>query len=528
MALNSTLAFRVRAGGNNLNGGGCDTGYSGSSVTPAATGSHGSIVGNVFTDATAAAFTTAMVGHAIFIGGIGQFTIASRQSASQVTFAEPLTGFYAVTTTMGGLSWAVGPGIDYSQQTAAQVSGSAGTATGTGAFSDAAATFTANMVGNTINIASGTGFTPGIYTMIGFSSTHAITLDRSPGTGTAAVWKLGGAWLDQSNFQNGVAQYVGPGNYVYFLGSGLPVAPYSGGYDFTFSAGSMQASGDVTNGYVNFTGDPNTPGGGLPLFLLTNDVFWNSSSFGNLWNFWVVAGDSRSNGVFHDGVVNIGIWNFIYDANGYDTPFINGSHLLNGGPGVEVTSSVAARGTNAQIAVNPDQGYGSVYLTGWNIHDTIGPGLAAGGRVFVDETVVSKCGGDAVTLNQFNQEAGYLKNCTIDGNTGKAIVTTFVNVLACVRVYNNIISNHSGTAVDASGTAQTLAQNDQIKLQVDYNSFYNNGTNYNGLSPGPNDRQLLSSPVPGESVNNWNPASAIYSTGSPQAALAQYIPGWNG
>ncbi len=98
----------------------------------------------------------------------------------------------------GGYDAAIsGAGTDYSQQDAAQVSGTAGTAAGTTTFTDATANnFTSAMIGNAIWIASGAGFTAGAYFVTGFTSSSIVTLDRSPGTGSAAVWKLGGAWAD--------------------------------------------------------------------------------------------------------------------------------------------------------------------------------------------------------------------------------------------------------------------------------------------------------------------------------------------
>lgn len=526
MAINHTMAWRARPSGNNVNGGGYDTGYSGSSVTPAATGTHGAIAGNTFTDATAAAFTSGMVGRPIFIGGIGQFTIATFNSSSSVTFAEPLTGIYAISTTMATLKWAVGPGTDYSQQNSAQVSGSAGTAAATTTFTDATATFTSAMVGNAILIASGSGFTVGVYIVTAFTSTHVVVLDRSPGTGSAAVWKLGGAWADHQNLQNGF-NYVASGNYVYFLGAGMPAWPYSGGYDYTINNNYMQQSGDTTNGVIHISGDPNTPSAGYPLFSVVAGNVYKFSNYVNFDHLWFVGQYSNSNGIFEGSMANIGFDYVIYDQNGYDLPFLTAVQFVSGGPGCEMTSSVSARGTNSTIAVQPNLNQQSYFL-GWNIHDTIGTGLLAGCSIFFEEGVISKCGADGVHLDAYNQDVGLFKNNTVDKNVGTGIkITSGSGPVMAVRVINNLITNHSGTALDASA-AGTQAQTDQLKLQIDFNSFYNNGTNYSAISPGQNDRQLSSTPYTSESTNNWTPVSGIYSTGSPQVPLTQNITGWNG
>ena len=52
------------------------------------------------------------------------------------------------------------------------------------------------MVGNALWIASGTGFTTGVYFIAAFVSSTQVTLDRASGTGTAAHWAVGGGWAD--------------------------------------------------------------------------------------------------------------------------------------------------------------------------------------------------------------------------------------------------------------------------------------------------------------------------------------------
>ena len=116
MAVNATAVWRVRPGGSNTNGGGYDPGISGAATdyskqnSAQASGTHGTTVGTTsFVDATANAFTSAMVGNAIYITGSGQTTgwyfVTAFSSASTVTLdRSPGTGTLATWNLGGG--WA--------------------------------------------------------------------------------------------------------------------------------------------------------------------------------------------------------------------------------------------------------------------------------------------------------------------------------------------------------------------------------------------------------------------------------------
>ncbi|MHC4397692.1 MAG: hypothetical protein ACYS1A_18775, partial [Planctomycetota bacterium] len=96
--------------------------------------------------------------------------------------------------TNGGFYDTAAGTTDYSQQDAAQLSLSDLTTDGAGTgLGSATGGFTAQMVGNSIYIASGTGFTPGFYRVTAYTSSNLVTIDRSAGVGASAgVGKLGG------------------------------------------------------------------------------------------------------------------------------------------------------------------------------------------------------------------------------------------------------------------------------------------------------------------------------------------------
>jgi hypothetical protein len=119
------------------------------------------------------------------------------------------------------------PGTDYSQQNSAQYTGTDGTAAGTAAFTSVSHSFVAADVGNMINIASGSGFTTGYYTIVSVA-TGTATLDRSPGTGTVAHYALGGALNGLAFLINGVVAVNGNTFYIKNTGS-ITLTVFSGG-----------------------------------------------------------------------------------------------------------------------------------------------------------------------------------------------------------------------------------------------------------------------------------------------------------
>lgn len=80
-------------------------------------------------------------------------------------------------------------GTDYTQQDAAQLSLTDGATSGIGVttFTSVAGGFTAAMIGNVLNLASGTNVTAGFYEITAHTDTNTITLDRAPDDGVGGV-----------------------------------------------------------------------------------------------------------------------------------------------------------------------------------------------------------------------------------------------------------------------------------------------------------------------------------------------------
>ncbi len=145
-------------------------------------------------------------------------------------------GVNAVRTTTPATSGTQPPGVDYSNQAAAQFSYTdlvIGNPTTTN-LTSAARPFTPDDVGNVLNITAGVGFTTGRYEITGVTSGVA-TVDRSVGTagrtgGTAAY---GGA-------------FATPGSAAAAAGSTACAGMWIGNGNYDFSASSNVSSGCVT------------------------------------------------------------------------------------------------------------------------------------------------------------------------------------------------------------------------------------------------------------------------------------------
>lgn len=392
-----------------------------------------------------------------------------------------------------------GAATDYSQQDAAQATGSHGTATGTTNFADTvAAAFTSAMVGNAIWIASGAGFTPGAYFVTAFVNASNVTLDRSPGTGTVAAWALGGGWADFWTNTTSSGPVVA-GNTVYILGSGTP-NPSSYTYDYTLTTNVNLVSGNVSGfGVVAFANDPSTPGykappdttGGMPVVRLNGNKSVFITTTKDKWlGIWFVANALvATNTILTDGNSQGFSFGCVFDQFGSDCICLSAFSDV----GSEFFSSVVPGSAGSSFALF----VASNQLTGTNIHDTVGPGMRLGGNGQIVNCIIAKCGANGIS---FNGATSVIFNCTIDGNVGHGIDGTF-SILQNF-VFNNIISNHTGVGkygiYDGGQTAGTKSQ------FIDYNVYYNNTTDIGpGLIYGPHDTHGGSNPYVGQSTENY-------------------------
>jgi parallel beta helix pectate lyase-like protein len=422
-----------------------------------------------------------------------------------------------------------GAGTDYSQQNAAQASGSAGTATGTATFVDATANaFTSAMVGNALWIASGAGFTVSAYFVVGFTSASTVTLDRSPGTGTVAAWKLGGGWADYWTNINTNNPTVGS-NLVYVLGTGIP-NPASYVYDYVQNV-MLTLPGLSAN--LTFACDPATPNykaapdttGGMPCIQISGalapavngGVNNNRTIFSGLWRVFSAAGQ-----VWFENVGNASIFNSltvdygcVLDQFGFDTN-VYAVSTSNSGLGYavyligsEIFSSTPLKGSLSLFGFAGYVSQGVLKIIGCNIHDVVANSLVTNaglgaGSLDVDDTIIAKSqNGQGIAL--VGSLMVNIKNCTIDGHAfdGIQMDTGFSPALAPWVLMNNIISNNGSFGIECAN-GNTAAQNAALSVFADYNTFFNNASgDLSNFSYGPHDIHGGANPFVGQPTENY-------------------------
>lgn len=412
-----------------------------------------------------------------------------------------------------------GAATDYSQQNAAQASGTHGSTSGAGSttFVDSTANaFTSAMVGNAIWIASGTNFQVGAYFVTGFTSASTITLDRTPssgGAGSVGVWALGGGWADfwtntdvSGSFGSNAGNWLVPGNTIYILGSGTP-NPASYVYDYTSTLNFTPPNGDnTTNGYIVFANDPLTTGykappdttGGMPTVKHSNMIFFNANGI-EVDGLWFVRFSANTNGAFGavaaSTTLPVMIIGCVIDQFGFD---VAGWRNVNAF-GCEVFSSQSGSGSGYGV-----QMAGACELVACNIHDCVAGGVFVGSNCSIINNIIAKNAGDGVNLNPGASTLQVMINNTVDGNSGNGFNFTGTGAINSTTMINNIISNHTGVGKFGVVTgAGSGAAGSRIAMIIDYNSYYNNTANYSNINAGPHDTALAVTPYVASATENY-------------------------
>jgi hypothetical protein len=413
-----------------------------------------------------------------------------------------------------------GAATDYSRQNAAQATGTNGAGSATTTFTDAtAAAFTSAMVGNAINISG-----QGVYFVTAFIGATQVTVDRALGTFSGATWRLGGGWADFYTNTTVAAAILVPGNSVFILGTGTP-NPSSYVFDYTVpSGGYAPALGDSTNGYITYANDPDTPGykappdttGGMPC-IQGGIIFGKSGGEAKnnkfLGLYIVNSGvDGGNVGAFFNGSSSLwcGVIGCVYDQKG------NGGGLTQAGgssvwlSGCEAFNSVggsASGTTNNNFIIAT-----SLQVVGCNIHDC----RAVDTAVFMNTGGIN-CPAIINCIVAKNQNIGIkagaggssgtvlIANNTIDGNGGDGLWLRDDPTLNGAIVLNNIITNHTGVGKFGITMNSTSGAgiDDRNKAFVDYNTFYNNTANTNGITLSPHDTALGVTPYVASSTENY-------------------------
>lgn len=387
-----------------------------------------------------------------------------------------------------------GYGTNYSDQAAAQLTLTDLATSGAGSTTLTSSTggFTSAMVGNAIQIVSGTNVTNGYYFVTGYTSSNSVTIDRAPDNGgggiSAGNGKLGGAWASPE-FVIGTAATTTPsplvaGNTVNIRGSGTdnPTSP-----DYTFSNYRTLTSGTTTNfiKFVGYNGRPHIRGS-------SNLIVYQSANhwYSNLKFSAGSSGFANAIGSVSDCIIT----NCVFDQNGYggrcaSARFACGNYFYDSGSSSGATDYPAL----------------TIKTYNWgcfgNFINTYGSGIA-----FSD---INSCRNNVIIGNG----AGY--GIKFGGST-----TSFRHLVA-----NNTIVNHAEGLKSTTATQNDSAQDVSGNLIVDCdvginfpstlddlnapgsfhkNGFYNCTANYQNWSGRSGDVILTADPFTDASAGDYS------------------------
>lgn len=474
MALSANTAWEVRTTGADTNSGGFNVGNANMATDGAATSANTSAP--VFSSASYT-FVAGDVGAWLFIKSGTNWIPGWYQIASVAGGAATLTagigtaqlfGGATVLNTAAGAATVASPSgatwsVDYSQQDAAQFSFTdlvIDGATNTD-FTSAAFPIGKNMVGNLINITSGTGFT------VQFVEVVSVTVatgraDKSLGTlsSTGGTGKLGGAFLTIAKATTAASATMVRSNKVFVkAGSGYTTTT---GIVLSATGGTPSTANPPNRliGYTTFRGD----NGSATITLSTNSGLSAISMGTNGWivqNFVIDCNNlATSTGIATTTlcvIKNCLIKNF--KTVGITTT--NFSNVFE----CEITGGAA--GASAAILA----GNGTVTCITRNyIHDNACTGIGTVQDDFVSHNLITNNTGatsDGITTSNAGTGTVILNNTIYGcGRHGINIVNT---VVLPFFMRNNLLVNNAGYGVQLASAAGTPAF-----ASFDGNAYFNN------------------------------------------------------
>ena len=411
----------------------------------------------------------------------------------------------------GGGFVAGASGTDYSQQNAAQFSGtnlaSTSGTTNPCIVTSATHNFVAADVGNLIYIPAGTNWTVGRYEVVSVSS-NAATLDRACGISASisgGTWAEGGALatLNTALSYNTTSNvtWVKAGSYTVIATTTIPTSVND----------LSNTTPNMVLGYNASRGD-NPTGSNRPTITTSTAGITLLTVSGNNWR----------------------LENFILDANSQANVCIDSSGNNLTGRGMWITNLKCQKFKTIGIKLSGGNNMGMSQIEVTGGVPGCSEGMLAGGSSFIQDSYVhaNACAGltDAntnaglVTLQRVisanNTTAGghgfafYLSlpndifdNCIAYGNAGDGIRVNGSYMGATIR--NSIVYGNTGTGINF-GVSQGPAS-----LANDYNAVGGNGTDRTNITAGTHDVALTADPFMAGASNNFT----LNSTSGGGAAL---------
>lgn len=342
-------------------------------------------------------------------------------------------------------------GVDFSQQTAAEINSTDGASTASTTFSSVVGGFRRIMTGNILHLISATGADElvGWYEVVNYTDANTIVLDRVSGTYTVGDFYIGGAMSLNSTLDDDFFEILEPGNWVWLKGA------LSLGEAVAISSGGDGTSTNVITreGYATVRGDMPT---GSTRPTITGGA--NGFTSGNF---------QHCRHIIHTGTAAV-VYTSAASCKISVCKFVNTS----------TTANRSALAASDSVVVNNEaisyRGYAintgnTVSCIAFNyVHDS-GNGLISSSTTAVvnySGNIVESCVTAAISLAGTTTAPVFINGNTLFGSTNTTgIGISMVTGVRHVGVINNIITGFV-TGVDHADT--------QNSGYDDYNDYHNN------------------------------------------------------
>ncbi len=404
-----------------------------------------------------------------------------------------------------------GAGTNYADQDATQLSITDLVSTASTTVTSVAGGFTSAMVGNMLRLASATG-TPvadsagsRYLAITGFTDANTLTVDKTSGTYTLGVARIGGAHALERNMSSGGSGLTAPlltsplaaGHTVYVRSATSDRDPsIAGTVDYDYSAGwYLFANGTTSAGLIKFIGlsasEAIPTGTNMPLYrpLVKISGIYRQGNYHLHLNFKTFNTSTPAYTAFglNYGSRSLSL-NNIHDCNGaamqlaYGSNSFIGNWVKNTGGGAANTQAVAGGAT-----------YGDVIADNL-FTDIRGPAIVLPvgqtGYIVQNNIVANSLGASSISLDcNVSFGGGVCVGNTVYNPTGDGIIFTQA-ALAIMIIRNNTVSKIASGKFAFKVTAGTAAANDLVKMFFDYNNAYLDGGAgglYSGISAGTHD-----------------------------------------
>lgn len=331
--------------------------------------------------------------------------------------------------------------IDYTQSSTPRHSFTDLVLNGTDIISSAGNAFTTAMVGNTLRIITGTGYTANLYVINSVSSVgNTAKLDRNAGAqgSTGGTGVLGGAINTIKQGFDDLRNGLSGNNCMYVKNDG----------DYTISGISTITNTRNEVPYIRGYGTYRFDNQRAKFLISANSTAIKRAFFFKIYNL-EFDGQNNSNTLGYDSTSAVVLtYNCVFkDLTG------------------NIGSGYAVKNLYKNVK----------FLGAFELHNSTISGCAATGSALLTDVMVQDCliaGNSATTIlyHNFTGVPTQLSNCIFYNNTCTNVVYSNINSTGkALFIYNNIFAGNSGTVYGYAGFSN-------YALDIKSNAYYNNGS----------------------------------------------------